>query len=204
MFYLEIFACTEGESGITGKGDHRSPLPGKYTIAAFFSRDFSDEAPHQLPHIAACALPVKGIAGLRTLWYLLDTNYSIRGRIMNREIFSNLRAKLGKTQKALAGLLGVSLKAVQSYEQGWRSIPVHVERQLYFLAVSKRSDNQTKRKDCWTVKKCDQKKECPAWEFQAGHLCWFLSGTLCQCTADKNWKEKMTVCRDCEVLTSLL
>jgi len=123
---------------------------------------------------------------------------------MNREIFSNLRAKLGKTQKALAGLLGVSLKAVQSYEQGWRSIPVHVERQLYFLAVSKRSDNPTKRKDCWAVKKCDQKKECPAWEFQAGHLCWFLSGTLCQCTADKNWKEKMTVCRDCEVLTSLL
>ncbi len=123
---------------------------------------------------------------------------------MDREIFSTLRTKLGKTQKALAALLGVSLKAVQSYEQGWRAIPVHVERQLYFLAVNRRGMAQTKRKDCWMLKKCDKKKECPAWEFQAGHLCWFLSGTRCECTADKNWKEKMEVCRECEVLTSLL
>jgi DNA-binding XRE family transcriptional regulator len=152
----------------------------------------------------AFKLPVKWIAGLRTLWYLLSTYYSIRDSIMNRETFSNLRAKLGKTQKTLSGLLGVSLKAVQSYEQGWRSIPIHVERQLYFLAVSQRGDSHPKRKDCWTIKKCERKKECPAWEFQAGHLCWFLSGTLCACAADKNWKEKMAVCRDCEVLTSLL
>jgi DNA-binding XRE family transcriptional regulator len=37
---------------------------------------------------------------------------------MDRETFVSLRAKLGKTQKSLAELLGVSLKAVQSYEQG--------------------------------------------------------------------------------------
>ena len=123
---------------------------------------------------------------------------------MNREIFANLRAKLKKTQKALADLLGISLKAVQSYEQGWRSVPIHVERQLYFLIINQRGDGQTKRKDCWTVKKCAQKKDCPAWEFQAGHLCWFLSSTRCACTVDKNWKEKMTVCRDCPVLISLL
>ncbi|MDH4317770.1 MAG: helix-turn-helix domain-containing protein, partial [Desulfobulbaceae bacterium] len=46
---------------------------------------------------------------------------------MDNEIFSNARAKLGKTQKELAELLGISLKAVQSYEQGWRSVPLHVE-----------------------------------------------------------------------------
>ena len=126
------------------------------------------------------------------------------GRIMDREIFANLRARLKKTQKALAGLLGISLKAVQSYEQGWRAIPIHVERQLYFLIVNQRGDGRTNRKDCWTVKKCAHKKECPAWEFQAGHLCWFLSSTRCECTADKNWKEKMTICRECPVLTSLL
>jgi len=123
---------------------------------------------------------------------------------MNRETFSHIRAKLGKTQKALAGLLGVSLKAVQSYEQGWRAIPIHVERQLYFLTVNQRNDEQTRRKDCWSIKKCDRKKECPAWEFQAGHLCWFLSGTRCECAADKNWKEKMEICRNCDVLKSLL
>lgn len=124
---------------------------------------------------------------------------------MSREIFAKLRSKLGKTQKALAELLGVSLKAVQSYEQGWRAIPVHVERQLYFLTVNQRRDGQVRRsKDCWTIKKCEHKKECPAWEFQAGHLCWFLSGTQCECTADKNWKDKMAICRNCEVLTSML
>ncbi len=123
---------------------------------------------------------------------------------MDSETFTTIRAKIGKTQKSLAELLGVSLKAVQSYEQGWRSIPIHVERQLYFLLINQRGDGQTKRKDCWNLKKCDRKKDCPAWEFQAGHLCWFLSGTLCACTADKNWKEKMEVCRNCEVLTSLL
>jgi hypothetical protein len=123
---------------------------------------------------------------------------------MDSETFTTIRAKIGKTQKSLAELLGVSLKAVQSYEQGWRSIPIHVERQLYFLLINQRGDSQTKRKDCWSLKKCDRKKDCPAWEFQAGHLCWFLSGTLCACTVDKNWKEKMEVCRNCEVLTSLL
>lgn len=123
---------------------------------------------------------------------------------MDRETFIQFRAKLGKTQKALAALLGVSLKAVQSYEQGWRSIPIHVERQLYFLLVNQRGNAQNKRRDCWAQKKCDQKKKCPAWEFQAGHLCWFLSGTLCDCTAEKTWKEKMSICRECDVLKSLL
>ncbi len=123
---------------------------------------------------------------------------------MDHTTFSALRTKLGKTQKSLAELLGVSLKAVQSYEQGWRSIPIHVERQLYFLVVNQRSDSHSKHKDCWTQKKCTRKKECPAWEFQVGHLCWFLSGTLCACTADKNWKEKIATCRTCDVLNALL
>lgn len=123
---------------------------------------------------------------------------------MDRVKFAEARARLGKTQKSLAELLGVSLKAVQSYEQGWRTIPTHVERQLYFLLVNQRGNNAKKRKDCWTLKKCDSKKSCPAWEFQAGHLCWFISGTQCDCAAEKSWKEKMSICRECEILSSLL
>ncbi len=123
---------------------------------------------------------------------------------MTSEEFSISRKRLGKTQKALAELLGVSLKAVQSYEQGWRTVPLHVERLVYFLLVNQRKADSVKRKDCWKVKKCDCKKLCSAWEFQAGHLCWFLSGTQCECTVGKNWKDKMEICRECEVLTSLL
>ena len=124
---------------------------------------------------------------------------------MDCELFSKARAKLGKTQKALASLLGVSLKAVQSYEQGWRRVPLHVERQIYFLLVNQRKNGTTpKRRDCWNEKKCSQKKECPAWEFQAGHLCWFLNGTRCECTTDTSIREKMEICRQCQVLSSLL
>jgi DNA-binding XRE family transcriptional regulator len=124
--------------------------------------------------------------------------------MMNRENFAKARAKLGKTQKELGALLGVSLKAVQSYEQGWRPVPIHVERQIYFLLINQRKDESTRRKDCWVQKKCEYKKDCPAWEFQAGHLCWFLSGTQCECVAEKEWKDKMEICRNCEVLSSLL
>ncbi|MDH3347874.1 MAG: helix-turn-helix domain-containing protein [Desulfobulbaceae bacterium] len=122
---------------------------------------------------------------------------------MDSNNFSIARAKLGKTQKDLAELLGISLKAVQSYEQGWRSVPLHVERQIYFLVINQRGNGSKKRKDCWVRKKCSVKKECPAWEFQAGHLCWFLNGTMCDCASVKNWKNKMEICRSCEVLASL-
>jgi DNA-binding XRE family transcriptional regulator len=54
---------------------------------------------------------------------------------MESSEFKELRAKLDKTQAQMAQLLGVSLKAVHSYEQGWRSVPAAVERQMYFLAV---------------------------------------------------------------------
>ena len=123
---------------------------------------------------------------------------------MTSEEFSLARKKLGKTQKSLAELLGVSLKAVQSYEQGWRTVPLHVERQVYFLLVNKRKNKPVKRKDCWNLKKCECKKTCPAWEFQAGHLCWFLNGTRCECTVNKNLKHKMEICRQCDVLSALL
>ncbi len=122
---------------------------------------------------------------------------------MDKKEFAKARKKLEKTQKQLAALLGMSLKAIHSYEQGWRSIPNHIERQLFFLLSSQRRNDEG-RKMCWERKECDRKEECPAWEFQAGHLCWFLCGTLCDCTSGRSCKEKMEVCKECEVLRSLL
>jgi len=124
---------------------------------------------------------------------------------MDSEKFFQTRKKLGKTQKQLAELLGTSLKAVHSYEQGWRSVPAHAERQLFFLLSRMRGHNKG-RKSCWVIKKCpsERKKQCPAWEFQAGGLCWFINGTICEGEVQKNWKEKMKICQRCEVLSSLL
>ncbi|UCG93822.1 MAG: helix-turn-helix transcriptional regulator [Candidatus Aerophobus sp.] len=124
---------------------------------------------------------------------------------MESEEFLLARKKLGKTQKQLAELLGTSLKAVHSYEQGWRKVPVHVERQIFFL-VSRRREGIRVRKPCWVIKRCpsEERKKCPAWEFHAGTLCWFINGTICEGTVKRDWHEKMKVCRSCEVLSSLL
>ena len=54
---------------------------------------------------------------------------------MDSKEFKKWRKKLNKTQKEIAQLLGLSVKAVHSYEQGWRNIPAHVERQMFFPAV---------------------------------------------------------------------
>jgi DNA-binding transcriptional regulator YiaG len=39
-----------------------------------------------------------------------------------------VRKVLGVSQAQMAALLGISTKAVQSYEQGSRSVPAHVQR----------------------------------------------------------------------------
>lgn len=118
---------------------------------------------------------------------------------MEKLLFTKMRKQLGKTQKELSELLGVSVKSVSSYEQGWRNIPPHVERQLYFL-FSRRKEG-VEKKNCWDVKKCppDRKTKCPAYEFQAGSLCWFINGTICECASQKSWTDKITICKECKV-----
>ena len=124
---------------------------------------------------------------------------------MDKDEFLYFRKKLGKTQKKIAVLLGTSLKAVHSYEQGWRNVPVHAERQLLFL-VSKKLEREQKLTPCWIVKHCpsERKERCPAWEFRASKLCWFINGTMCDGSEQKNWQEKMIQCKKCEVFEPLL
>ncbi len=124
---------------------------------------------------------------------------------MELEEFKHYRKMLGKTQLQMSQLLGTSIKAVHSYEQGWRTIPPHAERQMFFL-ISRLKKNQKALKPCWAIKKCPQevKSRCPAWEFQAGTLCWFINGTICDGTVHSKWKEKMVICRACDVFKAIL
>jgi hypothetical protein len=124
---------------------------------------------------------------------------------MDKREFSRIRQHLGKTQKQLAQLLGTSLKAIQSFEQGWRNIPVHTERQALFLLSLKELPKKSTR-PCWAVRECPEelKQICPAWEFKAGHLCWFINGTICQGKVQEDWKRKMKMCRQCEVFRFVL
>jgi len=122
---------------------------------------------------------------------------------MYPEEFHKCRKKLQKTQKELAQLLGISMKAVCSYEQGWREIPLHTERQIFYLLSNRRGKKKCVS-SCWEIKNCEVKEQCPAWEFQSGNLCWFLAGTLCDCTKGYSLDEKAERCRQCEILKNRL
>lgn len=122
---------------------------------------------------------------------------------MEKTEFSQFRKKLGKTQQQLASLLGVSSKAIQSYEQGWRAVPTHVERYFIFLVINQRREDK-QLEPCWDQKDCRQKEECSAWEFQSGHLCWYLCGTLCKGTSVSTCKDKLDYCRSCDIFNNLL
>jgi hypothetical protein len=135
----------------------------------------------------------------------MNVNLFLRAMSLTTEQFTRIRHRLEKTQKQLASLLGTSLKAIQSFEQGWRLVPAHVERQMLFLLAMKRGSLE-KPPPCWERKGClpEQREACPAWEFQSGHLCWFINGTICQGQAKKSWREKIKTCRECEVLKAVL
>ncbi len=123
---------------------------------------------------------------------------------MDVKEFSQIRSQLGKTQNQMAQLLGVSSKAIQSFEQGWRNISPHIERQVLFLLALKRSGNK-RITPCWAIRECpmEERRNCPAWELRAGHLCWFINGTICHGEVQANWQKKMQICRQCEVFGSI-
>jgi DNA-binding XRE family transcriptional regulator len=124
---------------------------------------------------------------------------------MDKKEISGIRFYLEKTQSQMAILLGVSLKAIQSFEQGWRKIPTHIERQTLFLLAMKKSPRE-KPKPCWETLKCPlvTRRNCPAWEFRAGHLCWFINGTICQGRIRQSWRNKMEICRRCVVFQDMI
>jgi DNA-binding XRE family transcriptional regulator len=120
---------------------------------------------------------------------------------MDSKEFVSIRKKLDKTQKEIANLLGISLKAVCSYEQGWRSIPTHVKRQMLFL-FSRKASRRRESRNCWEILNCpkERRKNCPAWEFDSGEFCWFISGTICDGIVYSSWDKKIDVCKQCIVM----
>jgi hypothetical protein len=119
---------------------------------------------------------------------------------MESKEFYSFRRRFQKTQKEMSHLLGTSLKAIQSFEQGWRKVPGYIERQMLFLKHMKKGIARD-LPPCWDIRHCSAKMRhlCPAWEFNAGHFCWFINGTICRGKPQDTWAEKMKICRRCEV-----
>ena len=100
---------------------------------------------------------------------------------MTKKEFSRIRKTLKKTQKEIAILLGISQKAVESYEQGLRNIPRNIERIMYFLLFKLNMDKLGKGELCWEEKGCsiEIRRNCVAWIADEGFFCWFLTGKTC-------------------------
>jgi DNA-binding XRE family transcriptional regulator len=117
-----------------------------------------------------------------------------------------IREFLGKSQSELGLLLGVSTRAIQSYEQGWRTAPPHVLRSVAMLLFLNWRKSQTWMAPCWDVRKCGpEKKECcAAWQLRAGDVCWLVNGTQCGDPHGRDWETKMDHCMKCPVTTRWL
>lgn len=127
----------------------------------------------------------------------------LKEKALDAKEFVSLRKRLQRTQREMAQLLGTTLRAMQSFEQGWRKVPVYIERQLLFLwALKKRGERDVL--PCWKIRGCPSqtRRSCPAWEFEAGYLCWFINGMICRGKPQESWSRKMEICRECGVFAA--
>ena len=117
-----------------------------------------------------------------------------------------IRAELGLSQSELAGLAGISIRAIQSYEQEWRRPSALVERILLLLLMAHRNGAGLPRSRCWERKQCPPgvRRTCIAHVTRQGHLCWLLTGTMCEGRRQASWNDKVRACLDCGFMQELL
>jgi len=118
----------------------------------------------------------------------------------------SLREELGRSQREMAELVGVSTKAIQSYEQGWRQTPPYVEQQILLQAILRRHPDLRKIPRCWRLNKCSMeiRRRCPSAKLKLPGFCWFITGTLCHGTPMASWTTKREHCLQCQVMERLL
>lgn len=119
------------------------------------------------------------------------------------ETVKQIRALLGRTQGELAGALGISSKAIQSYEQGWRVVPARVLIQLLLLVALYRRQSADSM-PCWEIRRCDikQRRRCASYTIGHGRFCWFIGEKDCKPDGDSG--DEIIPCMKCPVVTRLL
>jgi transcriptional regulator with XRE-family HTH domain len=112
---------------------------------------------------------------------------------------------MGRTQRQMADLLGVSLKSVESYEQGRRHIPANIQRILYFMLFKANWQRIGRGRPCWIDRKCPDsvRADCLAWITREGLFCWFLTGKLCR-SAKEQSRGAPSSCFECDFFKSKL
>jgi DNA-binding XRE family transcriptional regulator len=126
--------------------------------------------------------------------------------ILRLDNLYSIRSHLDKSQREFAAMLGVSTRAIQSYEQGWRCTPDHVLCKAVFMLYIVRRRKAPKMRPCWEIVGCtpEQLKDCQAYVLDAGDVCWLVTGTTCDHKIHKTWRSKISHCNKCPVLLQWL
>lgn len=120
------------------------------------------------------------------------------------ETVKDIRAILGRTQKEMAVALGISEKAVQSYEQGWRNVPVRTMIQLLVLLALYRRQTMDDI-PCWEIRKCDSqvRESCASFQVGRGQFCWFIGIPSCRPPTPLEPTNSVLHCMGCPVVQRL-
>ena len=118
----------------------------------------------------------------------------------------SIRKALGKSQWEMADLVGCSLRAIQSYEQGWRQPPASVLKLAALLLFLDWQKDHRKQPPCWQTKNCppEVRDDCPAYQYRVKDVCWLVSGNKCGGQKLKSWRDKLNKCSECEVMQEWL
>lgn len=130
-----------------------------------------------------------------------DASAANQGRAVT---VKRIRAVLNRTQAELAGALGVSAKAVQSYEQGWRAVPARVLIQLLVLLALYRRQTMADV-PCWEIRRCasSQRDVCPSFSFGRGQFCWMIGVKVCK-PGGGSASARVQKCMVCPVVQRLM
>lgn len=110
------------------------------------------------------------------------------------------------SQSELAQLVGFSVRAIQSCEQGWRKPSATLEKAVLLVLMAHRNGGTMRDVRCWEYMQCSMERceRCITYLSGQGHLCWFLSGTLCKDSDAHEWEEKRVDCVHCRLFKFLL
>lgn len=125
-------------------------------------------------------------------------------------VIRHIRGEFGATQAQLAMAMGTSVKAIQSYEQGWRNVPTRALLQLLVLLAIRRR-RQVDAAPCWDILRCtpEMQKGCPSFTFGDGQFCWLVcaGGGKCRCASRRRVRRTrgdLLPCMQCDVVRRLL
>jgi DNA-binding XRE family transcriptional regulator len=119
-------------------------------------------------------------------------------------IFLALRARLGLTQAEMARVLGISRKAIESYEQGWRNVPRSVFNELIAIRCAQSGHDGCAR-PCWQIVKCSSadRAQCLAFHLTQGRLCWLVAQNNCRKHRLAR-RDDLAACLSCAVVSRFL